>query len=116
MPLSQPARAAPAEPRPEVGEVARGFDDRGFEPPGFAADVGEFFADADLGFAAEGVGAEASPAVDDARGTREPAGFAGRRGVRGDSPFIALLMTARKTTTGAATRPPPSRYRYAITP
>jgi len=59
--------------------------------------------------------ASASPFALD-RGAREPAGFAGLRGAREDSPSIVLLITARKTTTGAATRPPPSRCRYAITP
>jgi len=140
MPLSQPARVAGVVPvrdadcearvrfgrdevagrweapaRPvglAVDAVSAAFAFEAFAPAAFGpADVEpEDFA----GFAGDAGPVASRFALD--RGTREPAGFAGLRGVREDSPFIVLLMTARKTTTGAATRPPPSRCRYAITP
>ncbi|MDF0512910.1 hypothetical protein PX701_04680 [Agromyces sp. H3Y2-19a] len=136
MPLSHPARVADAAPAPAEA-VERGLAPLGFALEdeacvlvfdGFAvdddlADREEFALDrarfaspaSDAGPFADDAGSEASALGFDL-GTREPAGFAGLRGVRDDSPFIALLMTARNGTTGAATRPPSSRCRYAITP
>ncbi|HEY1105954.1 MAG TPA: hypothetical protein VGE78_07370 [Agromyces sp.] len=145
MPLSQPARVAGVVPVRDADCEARvrfgrdevaGRWEAPARPVGLAVDAVSvdlaFEAFAPEAFAPEAFGAadvepedfagfagDADPvasrfALD--RGTREPAGFAGLRGVREDSPFIVLLMTARKTTTGAATRPPPSRCRYAITP
>lgn len=120
----------------DVADFARGFDDDADFDDDVDAAFDDGFPGFDDGFAVDDAdrvdfcslspaaarfavdaGSEASaPGFGRDRGTREPAGFAGRRGVREESPFIALLMTARKTTTGAATRPPPSRCRYAITP
>ena len=118
MPLSQPARAESVEPplgapvpAPDFVRVDSaifdsvlldsGFFDSGFFGAGF---FGSVF-----------LGSDGAAALRP-RGVFAPAGFAGRRGVRAESPFITLLIACPGDHDGGGHPATPVAVSYAITP
>ena len=113
MPLSQPARAESVEPPPGAPVPAADFVrvdsaifDSGFFGPGFFG----------AGFFGAGFFGPDGAAALRPLGVFAPAGFAGRRGVRAESPFITLLIACPGDRDGGGHPATPVAVSYAITP
>jgi hypothetical protein len=115
MPRSHPARAASVSPPP--GGTARDAPAERFDVA-FFDEVGRDWAPREVVRGAVGGPGAGSAGADGLRPRRgrAPAGFAGRRGVRAESPFITLLIAGPEDHDGGGHSATPVAVSYVITP